>query len=164
LIHRIDELGEETTRTVRGKDMTATKADLDARASALAASVAHLQQLMSHSGSIGDLVGLENQLTQRIADLESLQAQRRALVDQLALGTVTVEVTAPVPPARRKPAPEPTGFVAAVIAGWHAIVLAARWLFAGVGDAVPFLVLSLGALAIVHIRRRRRRSTVPVTR
>ena len=63
--------------------MTATKADLDARTSAFATSVTRLQQLMAHSGTIGDLVALESQLTQRESDLESMQAQRRALTEPL---------------------------------------------------------------------------------
>ncbi len=158
VIRQVDGLGEETSRNVRGQDMTATKVDLDARTSALATSVTRLQQLMAHSGTIGDLVALESQLTQRESDLESMQAQRRALTDQVALATLTVDVTAPAASPPSRPAPGPTGFGAAFVAGWHAVVIAFRWLLAGLGYLLAVLApLGAGALAVVQIRRRRRR-------
>lgn len=160
VLDRLAGLGHETGRQVHGADVTAQTADLGARVAALQTSVTRLQQLMGTSGSLDALLQVESQLTQRQADLESLQAQQRALADQVAFATVTVDVTTPAAAAR---AAAPTGFGHAVAAGWHGFVLALRFIVAGLGYSLPTLTaLGLVAAAVVLVRRRRRRGHGPV--
>jgi hypothetical protein len=119
---------------------------------------------MKHSGSIADLVALENDLTQRESALESMQAQQRGLADQIALSTLTVQLTRTPPP----PAPAaihhhgPAGFGTALTRGLHALLFALRWVSALAGYLLPFLVL-LGLAGIGAVAVQRRRPTRRVT-
>ncbi len=156
VIADVDALGTEVSRSVRGQDVTADRADIGARVSALTASVDRLRGFLAHSGSISALVSLEGQLTQREADLESMQAQQRALADQIALATLTVDLTMRGTPSS---AAGPAGFGSALGSGWHALVLALRWTLAGLGYLVPIaLVVALAAAGVVVLRRRRHKA------
>ena len=157
LIAQVTALGTERSRSIKGEDVTASRADIDARVQALATSVGRLRQLLAHSGTVADLVSLEAQLTSREAELESTTAQQRALADQIALATLTVQLRSPAPPVVRHRAAGPSGFGSAVAGGWRGLVLTVRWLLAVLGYilpiGVPLTVLALGGL--VFWRRRR---------
>jgi hypothetical protein len=158
----VTHIGTETSRTVKGEDVTATRADVTARVAALQTSVGRLTDFLKHSGTINDLVSLEGQLTQREAELESTVAQQRALSDQISLTTLTVELSAPkaVTPVR---ASGPSGFGSALAGGLHALTVGWRWLMAAVGYALPFgVVAALVIVPLLVIWRRRRLSGPPV--
>lgn len=160
VIRDVDSLGTEVNRSVRGEDVTASKADIGARVSTLTASVKRLQGFLAHSGSITDLVSLESQLTEREGDLESMQAQQRALSDQIALATLTVDLATRGTPVSA--AGGPAGFGSALAGGWHALVLTVRWILAGLGYLAPIaLVIALAAVSAVALRRRRRHKAAP---
>ncbi|MEP6598993.1 MAG: DUF4349 domain-containing protein [Actinomycetota bacterium] len=146
MITALDALGAETSRTIEGTDVTAQQADINARIAATATSVARLQSLLARSANLSDLLALENQLTQRQSDLESMQAQQRALADQVALASITVDISGP-PSVAHRAAGGPTGFGGAIAAGWDGVVLAGRWVAAVVGYALP--ILGLAAIVIL---------------
>lgn len=150
-------LGDLTAQQVDGDDVTAQTADLGARVKALQTSVDRLQTLISSSGNLANLLQVETQLTSRQAELESLQAQQRALADQVSLATITVDFVEPAVAAAKS---EPTGFGGAVAGGWHGFTVTVRFVLAGLGYALPFLLLAaaVGAVAIL-VRRRRTRPT-----
>lgn len=156
-ITALDALGTETSRTIEGTDVTAKQADTDARTRATATSVGRLESLLARSAKLADLLTLETQLTQRQSELESMQAQQRALADQIALASITLDISslsAPPPPQRASGGP--TGFGGALAAGWHGLVLAGRWVAAVVGYALPTIALvALLALATRSVLRRR---------
>jgi len=153
-------LGDELSRTRKGEDMRAVRADIDARVNALRDSIGRLQDFLRNSGSIGDLVRLEAELSRRQAELDSTVAQQRALADQIALATLTVTLTAkpiltPLPPDRSGP----LGFASAFGKGWDSLVFAARWVGAVAGYALPYAVLiALVLAAFVGARRLQPRS------
>ncbi|MGI8868313.1 MAG: DUF4349 domain-containing protein [Mycobacteriales bacterium] len=158
IIAKVDTLGTETSRSVRGEDVTASKADIAARTQALQVSVMRLRGFLSHSGGIKDLVSLENQLTERESELESMQGQQRALADQIGLATLTVQVYATPAPVPAKPRPKTAGIGSAFVSGWHALVSTARWVVKIIGYSLPItaaLVLIAG-IALSLWRRHRR--------
>lgn len=157
VIAAIVDLGEEINREIRGEDVTTVKADVDARVTSLTASVARLQELMSKSGSVADLVALESALAYREQELASLQAQQRALNDQISLATLTVSLSAP---GRAVEEAGPTGFGEAVETGWNGLLTGLGWIVAAIGYALPVAVPVALLIAIpLVIRRRRRRTT-----
>lgn len=158
-ISRLSALGDLTSQQVEGDDVTAQTVDLGARVKALQTSVDRLQTLISSSGNLANLLQVETQLTQRQADLESLQAQQRALADQVSLATVTVDF---VEPAAVAASSEPTGFGGAVAGGWHGFTVAVRFVLAGLGYTLPFLLLAAAVGALVVLVRRRRTRPTPV--
>jgi hypothetical protein len=158
LMQQLKTLGQETNRTIKGEDVTAAKADVDARVQALRTSVGRLREFLKRSGSIDDLVKLESQLSQRESELESTVGQQRALSDQITLATLTVQLSQRNGGITAAAKHDPSGFGAALGTGWHGMVLGARWVLAVVGYALPFAVLAgLVAMALLIVRRRRRR-------
>jgi Ca-activated chloride channel family protein len=161
LMGRLRDLGHETNRTVKGDDVTAARADVDARVEAMRTSVARLRDFLKHSGTINDLVQLETQLSQREAELESTVGQQRALSDQVTLATLTVRLSHPTALVKHA-SHQPSGFGSAVGKGWNGIIVAGRWLLAAVGYALPFAVLlTVISLPSLVIRRRRRAAPEP---
>jgi hypothetical protein len=159
-------LGTEVSRNVKGQDVTTTAVDLNARIAALQTSVNRLQQFLSQSTTVPNLIALEKDLSDRQAQLDSLRAQQRALTDQVALASLTVTVTkvdAPVPPPVAK-ASGPAGFGHAISSGWNGLVTTVRYLLAGVGYALPLTAVALALLvAGYRVWRRRVRPPAPIT-
>jgi hypothetical protein len=162
LVGQVVALGTERSRSIKGEDVTASRADIDARVKALATSVGRLRQLLAHSGTVADLVSLEGQLTAREAELESTTAQQRALADQIALATLTVQLRSTAAPVQHR-ASGPSGFGSALAGGWRGLVLTLRWLLAILGYVLPIaLPLALvTAGGVVLWRRRRPRPPTP---
>ena len=166
LIVSVDHLGRELDRTDNGTDVTATRADINARTQALQTSIGRLTELLRHSGSITDLVTLEDDLTQRESALESMQAQQRSLADQIALSTLTVQLTRdpnPPMPAVVHARSGPAGFGTALVRGARGLLLALRWLSALAGYLLPFAaVLGVGIAGVLAaLRRRAQRQVSP---
>ncbi len=157
LISAASGLGKETSRTVKGDDVSTAQADVRGRVNALTVSVTRLTDFLKHSGTINDLVSLESQLTEREAELRSTTAQQQALEDQVALATMTVNLSAPAPVAAARTQEGPSGFGSAFASGWHGLMLGVRWLLAGIGYGVPFALVAgmLGAAGVLILRRRR---------
>ncbi len=155
LITAVAALGHENSRADHGTDVTASNADVNARVQALTISVGRLQDYLKHSASITDLLALETQLGQRQAELESTQAQQRALADQITLATLTVQLSTSAPVAHA--AAGPSGFGSALVSALHAMLLSLRWLAAMLGYLMPFVVLA--ALVGYPILRYRRRTS-----
>jgi hypothetical protein len=151
--------GQVTARSEQADDVTDQVADLQGRLETEQASVNRVRALMAQASSVGDVVTIEDELTQREADLDSLQKRLASVSGQVAMSTLTVELT-PAPGAR--PAGH-GGFLGGLAAGWHALGVASGALLAAIGMALPFLVLIavLGGLALLGRRIVRRRRSAP---
>lgn len=155
VLTRLGELGEELSREVRSDDVTAVVADVESRVASLEASLARLRALIAEASDITDLVNLERELTGRESELESLQAQQRALTDEVALATVSLHLVAAEAP---EPGDEPAGFLGGLTGGWEAFATVGATLLTALGAALPFLatlMLVIGVLLLVLRRRRR---------
>jgi hypothetical protein len=161
-IDQVSRLGTEVSRTVHGQDVTAAHADVNARVAALRTSVGRLTGFLKASGSVTDLVALETQLSQRESELESTVAQQRALSDQIALCTLTVDLSVTPVGTAGGHGSLPSGFGSAVIGGLRVLLIAARWSLAVFGYLLPFGVLALAVLVPVGWLRRRRTAQSPV--
>ena len=157
LLTTLSEFGQEVSRSVRSEDVTTVKADIDARVETLQASLDRLRGLIAEASDITDLVSLERELTTRESELESLQAQQRALGDQIGLATVSLHLVAAVEPPVE--IDEQTGFLAGLSSGWDAFVRVGTALLTALGAGLPFLgVLALIVAAAVAVSRRRQRT------
>lgn len=157
----LSELGEELSRSVRSEDVTTVVADVDSRVESLQASLDRLRGLIADASDITDLISLERELAGRESELESLQAQQRALSDQVTLATVTLHLLAE---QAEEPGDEPAGFLAGLAGGWDAFVTLGVTALTALGAALPFLVTAtLLAAAAVFAHRRRRQLTPSVS-
>ncbi len=160
LLDKVAGYGHENSRTDHGEDVTADRADVGARVAALRISVARLQDFLSKSGSISELVSLENQLTDRQSQLQSTVAQQNALSDQISLATLTVDLSATLPPVAARTHTGPPGFGRAVVGSLHGLLNTVRVLGAGAGYLVPFVIVLVPVgLALVWLWKRLRPQT-----
>ena len=154
-VRELKKLGRVENVSLSTQDVTGQAKDLDARISALTASVNRLIELMARATTTADLIAIETVLSDRQANLESLQSQKRGLDDQVDLATLTVEfgtaATAPVRP--------PETFLSGLIAGWGSFVAFFTGFLVLMGVALPWLVFTalIAGITVVAVRRRRAR-------
>jgi hypothetical protein len=153
----LSKLGRVTSREQSAEDVTEQVVDLESRIASQRASVDRVRTLLARASTVDEIVRIEQELTTREADLESLEQRRQALAGQVAMSTVTMGITksdAPPPPAPQ----ESSGFVAGLSDGWHAFLDAGAVTLRVVGAVLPFAVV-LGIPAAFVFRWRRRRTT-----
>ena len=162
-------LGTITSRQEKADDVTGQLVDLTSRMKTMQASVDRIRVLLAQAAKIPDIIAIESELTQREADLESLESQQKAMSDQVALSTITVQISSrltgvPVPPPPAPPAAAKTGFVAGLDGGWHALKGFVKVVLQIAGAVLPFLPLvAVFGLAVLWLRRRQHRSTTAPT-
>ena len=97
------------TTTVRGEgtvlqeeissyEVTMQLVDLEARLKNLRASESALIKLMAKATRIADVLSVQSELSRVRGDIESYDAQRAALADQVAMATISVQLTLPASP------------------------------------------------------------------
>ena len=136
--------GDVGTVDVQNEDVTAQGQDLDARIRALEISIDRLEKILADAGSSAEVVRAENALTQRQEQLESLQAQRKALTDQVTLSTLHVELV------QRGSASSvsPGGFQGGLTKGWDALVDTVNGVVSLAGVLLPWLAVAAVAWMI----------------
>ena len=149
-------LGKVISRDQSADDVTEQVVDLDSRIATQRASVDRVRALLARATTVDEIVRIEQELTTREADLESLEQRRQALGGQVALSTVNLRVskgaTAPAAPQE-----ESSGFVTGLTDGWHAFLDTGGVTLRVLGTVLPFLiVLGVPAAAVIRWRRRRR--------
>jgi hypothetical protein len=143
-VDAIGELGVLIREETSTEDVTTKVADVDARVESARRSIDQLRLLFSRANRLGDIIRLESELSQRQADLESLEAQQRSLARQTALSTIHVSVMRPdEEPATAVDDGDQAGFVEGIKSGWSGLMAFVQGTTHVVG-----LVLPLGTLAL----------------
>lgn len=158
----ISSLGDVGSVSVNAQDVTTQVVDLDARIKALKSSIDRMSELLAQAEQIDDLLAIETQISSRQAELDSLTAQREFIGDQVALSSVTINIS----PASTITEVDAPGFLSGLRSGWAAFVSAIAVAVTAFGFLLPFAVISLLVLVpliAIAIRQSRRRST-PVTK
>jgi hypothetical protein len=164
VLGRLSALGTEVSRTLSTRDVTTAVADVDSRVRSAQAAIDQLRALFGKATQVEDLISIESELAQREADLESLQAQQRALNAQVQLATVTVELNSPGPPPPVRHRAHTSGFVGGLKRGWHAFTTGATGVVTALAATLPFLVLLAAVAAAAHYARRMINSRVRTPR
>lgn len=149
-------VGDLRTQQVDAQDVTAQYADLEGRVTTLRTSITRLQGFLAEATDANQVALLEGELTRREAELESTEAQRRALADSIELSTITVsftgsDVLAPVDDTRTLPT-----FLGGLETGWDIMVGAGAFALSTLGFVAPFLPLVLAVVLLARWARRRR--------
>jgi hypothetical protein len=159
---QLSELGKVISRDQTAEDVTEQVVDLESRIATQRARVDRVRALLARAGTVEEIVRIEQELTTREAELESLQQRQQALAGQVAMSTVTISVTknhTPPPPRQEE---ESSGFLAGLSDGWDAFLTAGAGTLQVVGALLPFLLV-LGIPAVLAFRwYRRRRTTATV--
>ena len=151
-LDKLRKLGAVQEVSLNSADVTMETQDLDARITALSASVDRLLTLLSTAADTENLITLETAISDRQAQLESLESQRRYLADQVSLSTITLNLVSDF----TAPTPEPDNFFDGISAGWASLVAFFAGLLVVFGVLLPWLIfLGIIALVVVVILRRR---------
>ena len=157
-------LGAQLSLRQQAQDVTQQVADVNSQVTSDEAAIAQLRALLSHAGTVGDLLDVQNQINSEEASLESMQAQQRALSHETSYATVTLTLLGPrAKPPVHHPKPPPT-LAGGFGAGWHALRVTVSWILAFVGALAPFAVILAIAGYVIYRGRRwliRRRPAEP---
>ena len=147
-------LGTQLSLQQRAQDVTQQVADVNSQVTSDEAAIAQLRALLSHAGSVGDLLNVQNQINDEESSLEAMQAQQRALSHETSYATVTLTILGPQvkPPVHHPKAPP--SLAGGLGAGWHALRITVSWTLAFLGALAPFAAVA--ALAVFVIFRGRR--------
>jgi hypothetical protein len=147
-------LGSQLALQQQAQDVTQRVADVNSQVASDQAAIAQLRALLSHAGSVGDLLSVQNQINSEESNLESLQAQQRALSHETSYATVTLTILGPkAKPVLHRPKAPPT-LAGGFAAGWHALRVAVSWTLAFLGAIAPFAVVLAVAGYVVYRGRR----------
>lgn len=155
-LDKLRELGDVREVSLNSSDVTMETQDLEARITALQASVDRLLALLPTATDTDTLIALETALSARQADLESLKAQQRYLDDQVSMSTITLSLVT----VADAPVVEPDTFLSGLIAGWNAFVAFFAGLLVALGVLLPWLVFAglITFVIILLVRRARRKA------
>ena len=155
-------LGIQLSLQQQAQDVTQQVADVNSQVTSDEAAIAQLRALLSHAGSVGDLLSVQNQIDDEEASLESMQAQQRALSHETTYATVTLTLLGPkAKPLVHRPKAPPT-LAGGFGAGWHALRVTVSWTLAFLGAIAPFAAIAAIAGYVIYRGRRwliRRRPT-----
>ena len=152
----IKDLGMVQEVSVNSYDVSLQKVDLDARLQVLEAAQARLAELLTQATTTGDLIAIETALSERQAELDSLQGQREYLSDQTLFSTVNISLTTP----EGATATNPDGFLDGLIRGWQSIVAFALGTVVWAGILLPWLgilAIIIATAMVVRVIRRRKK-------
>jgi hypothetical protein len=147
-------LGTRLALQQQAQDVTQRVADVNSQVASDQAAIAQLRTLLSHAGSVADLLSVQNQINSEEAGLESMQAQQRALSRQVSYATVTLSLLGPkAKPAVHREKPPPT-LAGGFSAGWRALRITVSWTLAFLGAIAPFaVILAIVGYAAYRLRR-----------
>jgi TolA-binding protein len=155
-LDKLKALGSVQEVSLSATDVTMQVQDMDARIKALTASINRLIELQASATDTDNLIKLETAISDRQAELESLQSQQRYLSDQVAMSTITlnlntVETAVALPPGN---------FFSGLATGWSAFLAFFAGLLIVFGVLLPWLALAavITFLVIFIVRRAKRRS------
>lgn len=138
-------------------DVGAQVADVDARITALEASLVRLTALMEEATDITDVITLEQAISQRQAELDALRAQQRDLENQTAMSQISLTLMDPED-AQNSVDPQPQQ------TWWESFLEGLSQFWSWFGQALLIispLLIAMGIIAWVR-RRRARRAASPV--
>ncbi len=153
-LDKLKALGDVQEVSLNSSDVTMVTQDLDARISALSASIDRLLALLANATDTETLITLETAISDRQAQLESLESERRYYADQVSLSTVTLNLVS----VADAPVEEPVTFIDGLVAGWNSFVAFFAGLVVVIGVLIPWLLLAgvITAVVLLLVRWRQR--------
>lgn len=154
-VDKIATFGTHVDQSTSTEDVTAKVADVDSRVRSAEDSIAQLRRLFTRATKLGDVIALENELSQREADLEALQAEQRVLQARTTMSTISVDVTRP--DTKQSPSTDAAsgGFVSGIKRGWDALVTFVLAVAHTLGLVLPIATLLLLVAAMIWFGVRR---------
>ena len=148
------DLGTQLSLQQQAQDVTQQVADVNSQVTSDEAAITQLRALLSHAGSVSDLLSVQNQINAEESSLETMQAQQRALDHQVSYATLTLTILGPKAKPLIHHLKAPPSLAGGLGAGWRALRITVSWTLAFLGALAPFA--AIGALAFYVVYRGRR--------
>ncbi|GAA4189750.1 DUF4349 domain-containing protein [Streptosporangium oxazolinicum] len=156
----LDRLGKDlgTRESLRQntEDVTEQVADVESRLKSARAALDSLRTLLKRANTIGEVLEVEREVSNRESELESLQARQKTLASQTSVATLTLNLVGPATVIPEED-DEPSGFLGGLETGWSAFVAAVKIGLTLLGVLLPWLVLIgliwLAATFVLRLRR-----------
>jgi hypothetical protein len=148
------DLGTQLSLQQQAQDVTQQVADVNSQVTSDEAAITQLRALLSHAGSVSDLLSVQNQINAEESSLETMQAQQRALDHQVSYATLTLTILGPKAKPLIHHLKAPPSLAGGLGAGWRALRITVSWTLAFLGALAPFA--AIGALAFYLVFRSRR--------
>lgn len=154
------EVGTVTQRTSDAEDLTQQYTDTTARVRTMKKSIERLRSLIDDTDDLEQIVTLEDELSEREANLESMVSQQKSLEKRTTTAPITVSLATPRAADDEVEETEETGFLAGLDQGWSGFTSALTAGLTVLGAVTPFALTVLVLLAPVvwWLRRRPRRA------
>lgn len=162
-IAAIRQLGKVRENTVSAEDLTGDIADSQARLTNLRRTEGDMRKIMDRSGTVGQILDVEEHLSEVRSQIESLEAQLKSMRGRVAYATISVSMQ-----AEAAPAPVEPGGAAQLAQAWSGATHALGQTLLGIAAAVLWLIVFIPLLAaaaaagyaVYAFVRRRRRSAL----
>jgi hypothetical protein len=154
----IKALGRVTSEGVDGEDVTQQSVDLDARLANARNSEKRLTAILAtRTGDLDDVLAVEREISRVRGEIESMEAQRKALDRRITYATVELQMTEEKRAAvDLGPRPLSSRFVDEFVRGWNGVLVAGIDLGLFAARLAPLaLVLALLIAPVAIIRHRR---------
>jgi uncharacterized coiled-coil protein SlyX len=144
-------VGSVQQSNVTASDVTTQVIDLEARITALEASIARLRELQAQAETIADLIAVETELANRQAELDSIQSQRDYLGEQVTMSNVSIYLQSALGGVTQP------DFLRGLANGFNALLNTLGGLVVAAGFLLPFGVVVLLIFFFVRAVQKRRR-------
>jgi hypothetical protein len=146
VLNQLGGLGKQLSRSQTAEDVTSQAVDIESRLRSQRSSVARLQALLAKATTVGAIVQVEGELSQREADLEALEAQQKTLSELVDLATINVSFVAPDVKVAAV-TKDNLGFMSGLRGGLNALLVVVVVAPTAAGALLPFLI----TLALVGV-------------
>ena len=167
VLNQLGGLGKQLSRSQTAEDVTSQAVDVASRLRSQRSSVARLRALLDKATTVGAIVQVEGELSQREADLEALEAQQKKLSELVDLATINVTLVAPDVKSVAPPKKNDLGFLSGLRGGFTALVSVVLVMLTAAGALLPFVIalalVGVPAWLILRSRRHLAHTPAPVT-
>jgi hypothetical protein len=133
-------MGKVQSEHISGNDVSAQYVDLQARLANEEAQRNAMLALLSKAQTVSDIIAVQNQLGQITGQIEQLKGQIQYIEHNVALSTITVQLTEAGAPVTTTPS-DKWGFASALSDAAHNFVTTINYLITGLGAVGPVVVL-----------------------
>lgn len=149
-------IGTMSYRSSRTEDVTDSYVDTQARIETMEQAVRQARALLAKATDLGQVIDLENEVTRRQADLDSLRARLAGLEQRTTTADVTVTLWTS---ATQPPNTTSSGFLDGLHDAWTGFLTSVGVIVTGLAVLLPWLLVGLVAAVPVRAWLRRRRAT-----
>ncbi len=147
-------LGTQLSLQQQAQDVTEQVADVNSQVTSDQAAIVQLRALLTHAGSVSDLLSVQTQINAEESSLEAMQAQQRALDHEVSYATLTLTILGPKAKALVHRPKAPPSLAGGFGAGWRALRIAVSWTLALLGALAPFIAILAIAVYVIYRGRR----------